>query len=137
MLTHTAKVDIAPWQYQRIKEARKRYAETQLHKQDGGQQTEASECENKSVKEEENEEALKKCDGMWGEPSDSSLRPSGSQEVDKVFVSKGIAISSIPCLCIIGKFTEDRLRKFKVSVLTFKQLILWKSQVMIQRRMRV
>ncbi|KAL0787136.1 hypothetical protein Bca101_003382 [Brassica carinata] len=136
VLTHTAKVDIAPWQYQRIKEARKRYAETQLHKQDGGQQTEASECENKSVKEEENEEALKKCDGMWGEPSDSSLRPSGSQEVDKVFVSKGIAISSIPCLCIIGKFTEDRLRKFKVSVLTFKQLILWKSQVMIQRRMR-
>ncbi|KAG2297632.1 hypothetical protein Bca52824_044301 [Brassica carinata] len=90
VLTHTAKVDIAPWQYQRIKEARKRYAETQLHKQDGGQQTEASECENKSVKEEENEEALKKCDGMWGEPSDSSLRPSGSQEVDKVFVSKGV-----------------------------------------------
>ncbi|WZZ41651.1 hypothetical protein YC2023_037910 [Brassica napus] len=88
VLTRRAKVDIAPWQYQRIKEARKRYAETQLHKQDGGQQTEASECENKSVKEEENEEALKKCDGMWGEPSDSSLRPSGSQEVDKVFVSK-------------------------------------------------
>ncbi|KAF3506745.1 hypothetical protein F2Q69_00002855 [Brassica cretica] len=90
VLTRRAKVDIAPWQYQRIKEARKRYAETQLHKQDGGQQTEASECENKSVKEEENEEALKKCDGMWGEPSDSSLRPSGSQEVDKVFVSKGV-----------------------------------------------
>ncbi|KAF3545613.1 hypothetical protein DY000_02003392 [Brassica cretica] len=90
VLTHRAKVDIAPWQYQRIKEARKRYAETQLHKQDGGQQTEASECENKSVKEEENEEALKKCDGMWGEPSDSSLRPSGSQEVDKLFVSKGV-----------------------------------------------
>ncbi|KAL0712274.1 hypothetical protein Bca4012_019252 [Brassica carinata] len=78
VLTHTAKVDIAACQYQHIKEARKRYAETQLHKQYGGQQREASECDNKSVKEEKDEE-----------PSYSSLRPSGgSQAVDKVFVSK-------------------------------------------------
>ncbi|KAJ4905535.1 Transcription factor jumonji (jmjC) domain-containing protein [Raphanus sativus] len=99
VLTHTAKVDITPRQYKRIKEARKRYEETQLHKQYGGQQTEACECENKSLKEEENEEAFKKCDGLLGEPSTSSLKPSGSQEADKV------------------------------SALTFKELILWKSQI--------
>ena len=95
MLTHTAKVDIPPWQYKLVKKA-------QLRKQQSGQETEASECENKSVKEVENEEAaLKKCDGLVGEetlkdkaaneePSNSSSRPSSSQEDDKMFVSKGI-----------------------------------------------
>nr|VDC92066.1 unnamed protein product [Brassica oleracea] len=94
VLTHTAKVDIPSWQHKLVKKAK-------LRKQQSGQETEASECENKSVKEVVNEEAaLKKWDGLVGEetlkdkaaneePSNSSSRPSSSQEVDKMFVSKG------------------------------------------------
>ncbi|CAH8335156.1 unnamed protein product [Eruca vesicaria subsp. sativa] len=92
VLTHTAKVDITPWQYRRIKEEQKRYAEAQLRKRQGGQHTEASERENG--------EALEKCNGPIGEqglkdksaneePSTVRSRLSGSQEGDEIFVSKG------------------------------------------------
>ncbi|KAL0712451.1 hypothetical protein Bca4012_019429 [Brassica carinata] len=92
VLTHTAKVNISPSQYQRIKMEQKRHAEAQLRKQYGGQRTEASERENG--------EALQNCDGLLEEQSlkdkaaneessDISSRPSGSQEVDEVLVSKG------------------------------------------------
>ncbi|CAH8358259.1 unnamed protein product [Eruca vesicaria subsp. sativa] len=93
VLTHTSKVDITPRQYKRMKKAQKYYEEDELlRKQYAGQQTEASECENKSLEEVENEEALKKCDGLKAakeEPSNSSSRPSSPQEVDKIFASKG------------------------------------------------
>ncbi|KAF3506743.1 hypothetical protein F2Q69_00002857 [Brassica cretica] len=89
VLTHTAKVDIPSWQHKLVKKAK-------LRKQQSGQETEASECENKSVKEVVNEEAaLKKWDGLVREetlkdkaaneePSNSSSRPSSI-----MFVSKG------------------------------------------------
>ncbi|RID70891.1 hypothetical protein BRARA_C02867 [Brassica rapa] len=95
VLTHTAKVDIPPWQYELVKKA-------QLRKQHVGQQTEASASENKSLKEVENEEAaLKNCDGLVREeslknkagnkePSNSSSKRSSSQEGDNIFVSKCI-----------------------------------------------
>lgn len=102
MLTHTAKVEIPSKQYRDIKLQRKRYSETTLHKQYGGQGTEASELVNKSQKgvdEDQiiltdpikNMEAVKKCNGLLEGQSNSCLRPSSSQEVDKMFVSKGIA----------------------------------------------
>lgn len=117
MLTHTAKVEIPFYQYQKMKVVQKSYAEAQLRKQYGGLRTEASELENKSLKgvDEDkiilidpigNVEALKKCNGILGErglndkaaneeQSESKSRPSGSQEVDKIFVSKGNASSSL------------------------------------------
>ncbi|KAF8107139.1 hypothetical protein N665_0126s0057 [Sinapis alba] len=77
VLTHTAKVDLTPWQYQRIKDEQKRYAEAQLRKQRCGQQRGASEFENKPLKEVdkdqiiliENEEAVKNCNGLLREQS--------------------------------------------------------------------
>ncbi|ESQ37770.1 hypothetical protein EUTSA_v10029199mg, partial [Eutrema salsugineum] len=92
VLTHTAKVEISPRQYQSIQVERKKHAEAKLPKHYGGQRTEASELENMSLKEVDGK-ALDKCNGTLGEqvlkgkaankePSNSSLRPSGSQEED-------------------------------------------------------
>ncbi|KAH0908207.1 hypothetical protein HID58_031528 [Brassica napus] len=97
VLTHTAKVDLTPRQYQRIRREQKSYAKAQLRKQQ----------ENKSLgevdKDEiiliESEEDLKNCNGLLGEhslkdktakeePSNSIAGPSSSQEVDKLFFSK-------------------------------------------------
>ncbi|KFK30675.1 hypothetical protein AALP_AA6G013500 [Arabis alpina] len=112
VLTHTAKVEISPHQCQMMKAVRKTYAEAKLRKQYRGLPTEASRLEIKSLKgvdEDkiilinpiENVEALNKCDQVVvrdqglndkaanEEQSNSSSRPSGSQEVDKIFVSKG------------------------------------------------
>ncbi|XP_024010511.1 lysine-specific demethylase JMJ25 isoform X3 [Eutrema salsugineum] len=98
VLTHTAKVEISSRQYQSIKVERKKHAEAKLTKQYGGQRTEASELENKSLKEVDGK-ALKECSGTLGEQvlkdkaaneelSNSSSRPPGSQEVDELCVSK-------------------------------------------------
>uniref|UniRef100_A0A1J3DT63 Lysine-specific demethylase JMJ25 n=1 Tax=Noccaea caerulescens TaxID=107243 RepID=A0A1J3DT63_NOCCA len=100
VLTHTAKVDISSKQYQKIKAEQKKYEEANLRKQYGGQPKEASELENKSLKEVDQDETLKKSNGLLGEDglkdkaaneeaSNSSLRPTSSQEVDKIFGSKG------------------------------------------------
>ncbi|KAJ4905537.1 Transcription factor jumonji (jmjC) domain-containing protein [Raphanus sativus] len=77
VLTHTTEVDIPDWQCKLVKKAKSR------------KQTEASECENKSVKEVENEDKAGN-----EEPSTSSCRPSSSQEDDKMFVSKGECIKT-------------------------------------------
>lgn len=78
MLTHTAKVDISPTQYQRIKREKRHYAEAQLRKQYGGQWTEASKRENGEALEEQSLKEKKANE----EPSDISSRPSSSQEGD-------------------------------------------------------
>lgn len=100
-------MDISSKQYQKIKAEQKKYEEANLRKQYGGQPKEASELENKSLKEVDQDETLKKSNGLLGEDglkdkaaneeaSNSSLRPTSSQEVDKIFGSKGIATSSLP-----------------------------------------
>ncbi|CAH8335123.1 unnamed protein product [Eruca vesicaria subsp. sativa] len=99
VLTHTAKVDITPWQYQTIKIEQKRYAKAQLRKQQCGQQRGASGFENKSLEEVDKDEIiliedgedLKNCNGLLGEqslkdkvakeePSNSIAGPSRSQK---------------------------------------------------------
>lgn len=107
-------MDISSKQYQKIKAEQKKYEEGNLRKQDSGQLKEASEAEEKSLKEDEiieNVETLRKSNGLLGEDglkdkaaneeaSNTSSRPSSSQEVDKIFGSKGIARSFFPCLCL-------------------------------------
>ncbi|CAH2069278.1 unnamed protein product [Thlaspi arvense] len=112
VLTHTAQVEILPWQYKQIKVEQRNYAKALLRKQQcSGQRTEASELENKSLKEVDedkfimidpikNGEASKECNGLLGEQvlkdkvaneeqSNSGSRPSCLQETDEIFVSKG------------------------------------------------
>lgn len=78
MLTHTAKVDISPTQYQRIEREKRHYAEAQLRKQYGGQRTEASKRENGEALEEQSLKDKKANEEL----SDIKSRPSGSQEGD-------------------------------------------------------
>lgn len=91
MLTHTAKVEIPPFKYQNIKVHQKNNAEAMLQKQQySGQVTEASELENKSLKEVDEDKQDLKDKTANEEQSNNSSRP-GSQEVEKVISSKGIA----------------------------------------------
>ncbi|XP_020876521.1 lysine-specific demethylase JMJ25 isoform X2 [Arabidopsis lyrata subsp. lyrata] len=89
VLTHTAKVEIPPAKYQNIKVHQKNNAEAMLQKQQySGQVTEASELENKSLKEVDEDKQDLKDKTANEEQSNNSSRP-GSQEVEKVISSKG------------------------------------------------
>ncbi|KAG7553398.1 JmjC domain [Arabidopsis thaliana x Arabidopsis arenosa] len=89
VLTHTAKVEIPPNKYQNIKVHQRKYAEAMLQKQQySGQVTEASELENKSLKEVDEDKQYLKDKTANEEQSNNSSRP-GSQEVEKVISSKG------------------------------------------------
>jgi lysine-specific demethylase 3 len=92
VLTHTAKVEIPPVKYQNIKVHQKKYAEAMLQKQQySGQVKEASELENKSMKEVDESKKDLKDKAANEEQSNNSSRPSGSGEAEKVIISKGIA----------------------------------------------
>jgi len=89
VLTHTAKVEIPPVKYQNIKVHQKKYAEAMLQKQQySGQVKEASELENKSMKEVDESKKDLKDKAANEEQSNNSSRPSGSGEAEKVIISK-------------------------------------------------
>ncbi|CAN8308833.1 unnamed protein product [Cochlearia groenlandica] len=100
VLTHTAKVEIHPQQYRRIKVEQKIYAEAKLHKQRNGQR---KECNGLPREDDLKDMAARE------EHSKNSLRPSGSQEVDEMFVSKG------DCTNIEGSFSSYSCNTAKES----------------------
>ncbi|KAG2331171.1 hypothetical protein Bca52824_002351 [Brassica carinata] len=90
VLTHTTEVNIPPWQFKLAKKA-------QLRNQHVGQQTEASECGKKSLKEVENEEASKKCDDLVGEESLKTDRLSPKyQSEDDPTLENGLKMPTLP-----------------------------------------